>query len=101
MDAPTGIDIAVPEPAAGVVEAPVDSADVGDESGVVGLGAAGGGADTGGGMLAVKSQYAIVIYPKNMRGMIIIINPFINRVGDVLVMWVSSCVVIVIFNSGS
>lgn len=64
-------------------------------------GGAGGGADTGGGMLAVFSQFVIVIVPKKMRGMTIIINPFINRLGDVLVMWVSSCVVIVIFNSVS
>jgi len=107
VDAPAGIDIAVPEAAAGVVDgAPVESGgvpEVGDaaESGVAGVGSAGGGADTGGGILAVKSQLDMVMYPRNMRGMIIIINPFMKRAGDVLVMWVSSCVVIVIFNSMS
>ena len=64
-------------------------------------GGAGGGADTGGGMLAVFSQNTIVIVPRKMRGMTIIINPFMNRLGDVLVMWFSSCVVIVVFNSVS
>ena len=62
VDAPTGIDIAVPEAAAGVADdAPVESGGTPEEgsaaeSGVAGVGAAGGGADTGGGILAVKSQ---------------------------------------------
>ena len=61
VDAPVGIVIAVPEAAAGEVDAPVESGgtpEVGSaaESGVPGVGAAGGGADTGGGMLAVSSQ---------------------------------------------
>ena len=64
-------------------------------------GGAGGGAETGGGMLAVAFQPTIVIDPRKMRGMIIITSPFINRRGVVLMMWFSSCVVIVVFNSGS
>jgi len=62
VDAPTGMDIAVDEAAAGVEDgAPVESGGVPEEgkaaeSGVPGVGAEGGGAETGGRILAVSSQ---------------------------------------------
>src|SRR6185436_13410874 len=99
------MEIERPEAGAAAFEvdvAPVLAVSDADPGALIGAGGgAGGGAETGGGMLAVKSQNTIVIVPRKMRGMIMIINPFMNRLGDVLVMWFSSCVVIVIFNSGS
>ena len=61
----------------------------------------GGGAETGGGKLDVKCHIVIVKYPIPITRANTMINPFAIRAGLVLVMWLSSCEVIIVFLSYS